>query len=163
MTSTHIEKILDGLGILVCDENAYTRKLTRMMLTNIGAKTIYEAADGLAALDVIRNANPDVVIMDWELPVLNGPQIMKIIRSPGVFPKPNVPVIMLTASGQRSRVCEALLRGVNEFLLKPTSPKALRDRLISILIKPRPMVQIGKLYVPTPRRPITASDLRRAA
>ena len=38
--------------------------------------------------------------------------------------------------------------GVHEFLLKPTSPKALRDRLLSILVRPRPMVQIGKLYVP---------------
>ncbi|MEI9805759.1 MAG: hypothetical protein WDN48_16865 [Pseudolabrys sp.] len=42
--------------------------------------------------------------------------------------------------------------GVHEFLIKPTSPKALRDRLTSIAIKPRPMVKIGKYYVPEPRR-----------
>ncbi|MGA6996823.1 MAG: hypothetical protein WBZ22_11315 [Pseudolabrys sp.] len=40
----------------------------------------------------------------------------------------------------------------NEFLLKPTSPKALCDRLTSIVLKPRPMVKLGKFYVPQPRR-----------
>jgi hypothetical protein len=42
--------------------------------------------------------------------------------------------------------------GINEFLVKPISPKALQERLLSILVKPRPMVQIGKYYVPRPRR-----------
>jgi len=58
-------------------------KLTRMMLMNIGAKSIFEAGDGLAALDVIRNVNPDIMLMDWDIPVLSGPQIMHIVRSPG--------------------------------------------------------------------------------
>jgi DNA-binding response OmpR family regulator len=95
--------------------------------------------------------------------VLSGPQIMHIVRSPGVFAKPNLPVIMLTACANRTRVHEAMRLGVHEFLLKPTSPQGLRDRLLSILIKPRPMMQIGKYYVPQPRRPIAQNELRRAA
>ena len=47
---------------------------------------------------------------------------------------------------------EALRAGVHEFLIKPTSPKALRDRLTSIVFKPRPMMKLGELYVPKPRR-----------
>ncbi len=104
-----------------------------------------------------------VVLLDWNLPVLSGPQIMRIVRAPEVFAKPNLPVIMLTASANRAQVHEAMLLGVHEFLVKPTSPKALRDRLTSILVKPRPMIQVGKYYVPQPRSPITQSDLRRAA
>ncbi len=163
MSAKQIEKLIEGLGILVVDESQYTRKLTRMMLMNIGAKTIYEAADGVAALDVIRSANPDVAILDWALPVLGGAQVVKIVRSPGIFPKPHLPIIMLTASAQRSHVSEALRLGVHEFLLKPTSPGALRDRLLSILVKPRPMLQIGKFYVPTPRRMIAQNDVSHAA
>jgi DNA-binding response OmpR family regulator len=83
------------------------------------------------------------------------------VRSPQVFPKPHLPIIMLTACAQRSQVAEAMRLGVHEFLLKPTSPQALRDRLLSIIIKPRPMVQIGKFYVPQPR--VSKSELRRAA
>ncbi len=158
-----IGKLIEGLGILVADKNPHMRKLTRMMLTTIGAKSVYEAIDGLAALDVIRHANPDVMLLDWDMPLLSGPQIMHIVRSPGVFAKPGLPVIMLTGCALRSQVYAAMRFGVNEFLLKPTSPKALRDRLVSILVKPRPMVQIGKYYVPEPRRVVTLTPLQQAA
>ena len=77
------------------------------------------------------------------MPVLNGMEVMRIVRSPGVFPRPNLPTIMLTNRAQRSSVFEALRVGVHEFLLKPTSPKALHDRLMSIVVKPRPMMKVG--------------------
>lgn len=161
MPEKRIEKLIEKLGILIVDESQYTRKLTRMMLMNIGAKTIYEAADGVAALDVIRTANPDVVFMDWDLPLLSGPKVVRIIRSPGVFPKPHLPIVMLTHNARREHVQTALSLGVHEFLIKPTSPKALLDRLLTILIKPRPMVQIGDLYLPEPRRPEVSAALAR--
>jgi two-component system chemotaxis response regulator CheY len=163
MFAKEIDRLIEGLGILVADHNPHMRKLTRIMLTSIGAKSVCEAADGLAAVDVIRHANPDVMLLDWDMPVLSGPQIMHIVRSPGVFAKPNLPVVMLTDCGLRSQVLQAMRLGVHEFLLKPTSPKALRDRLVSILLRPRPMVQIGKYYVPQPRRPIAQGELRQAA
>jgi len=163
MFSKQIDKQIEGLGILVADPNQHMRKLTRMMLMNIGAKSVSEAADGLAAVDVIRHANPDVMLVDWDMPVLSGPQIMHLVRSPGVFAKPALPVIMLTDRAMRSQVQEAMRLGVHEFLLKPTSPKALRDRLVSILMRPRPMVQIGKYYVPQPRRPFAPGEARQAA
>jgi len=162
MSTKQVEKLIEQLGILVVDENQYTRKLTRTMLVNIGAKLIYEAADGLAALDTIRSANPDVLLLDWDLPVLSGPQVMHIVRSPGVFTKPNIPTIMLSSYADRAHIKEAVRLGVNEFLLKPTSPKAIRDRLLSIMVKPRAMVQIGQHYVPEPRRPLTSNDRKIA-
>src|SRR5262245_28087044 len=163
MSAKQIEKLIEHLGILVVDESQYMRKLTRMMLMNIGAKVIYEASDGVAALDIIRTVNPDVAFIDWDLPVLSGPQVVRIVRSPGVFPKPALPIVMLTQSAQRSRVHAALSLGVHEFLVKPTSPKALQDRLLSILVKPRQMVQIGNQYIPKPRRLAATGDRMRVA
>ena len=151
MSTKQIEKLLHGLAILIVDDNQYTRKLLRMMLINLGAKIIYEAADGVSALEMVRSCDPDVMILDWEMPMLTGAHVMRIVRSPGVFPKPNLPIIMLTAHGQRARVNAALRLGINEFLVKPVSPKTLQDRLLSILANPRPMVQIGNCYVPQPR------------
>jgi len=162
MSAKQIEKLIEGLEILVVDQNQCARKLTRMMLINIGVKSICEAADGVAALDIIRTANPDVAILEWEMPLLSGHEIMRTVRSPGVFPNPDLPMILLTASAPRLRVNEAIRLGVHEFLRKPTSPGALRDRLLSILVKPRPMVQIGEFYVPKPRRSATQSDLAPA-
>jgi two-component system chemotaxis response regulator CheY len=156
VSNKQLEKLIEPLSLLVVDENQHIRKLTRIMLMNIGAKSIFEAADGLVALDVIRNVNPDVMLMDWDIPVLSGPQVMHILRSPG-FKKPLLPIIVLISRASRMRVDEALRLGANEVLGKPTSSKMLQDRLLSILVKPRPMVQIGKYQVPEPRRPASAT------
>jgi two-component system chemotaxis response regulator CheY len=152
MHDQSIERMLQGLNILIVDGNHYMRRLTRTMLTNMGAKSVTEAGDGLAGLEQIRLSDPDVVLLDWDMPVLGGLEVMHIVRSPGVFPRPNVPIIMLTNRARRSSVLEAVRAGVHEFLIKPTSPKALRDRLTSIALKPRRMVQVGDCYVPEPRR-----------
>jgi len=153
------KSLLHGLNILIVDANHYMRRLTRMMLMNLGAKSVIEAADGLAALEQIRICDPDVMLLDWDMPVLDGMEVMHIVRSPGVFPRPNLPIIMLTNRAQRSSVIRALRAGVHEFLLKPTSPKALRDRLTAVAINPRPMVKIGDFYVPEPRRATAGMDL----
>ena len=162
MANKSIEKMIQGLNILIVDNNTYMRRLTRSMLMNLGAKSVVEAADGLAALEAIRTCDPDVMLLDWDMPVLNGMEVMRIVRSPGVFPRPNLPIIMLTSRANRSYVVEALRAGANEFLLKPTSPKALCDRLMSIVIKPRPMIKLGKYYVPEPRRVPVAGELPSA-
>ena len=163
MSGKQLEKLIERLGLLIVDENQYMRKLTRMMLMNIGAKSIFEVGDGLAALDVIRSVNPDIMLMDWDIPVLSGPQVMHIVRSPGLFAKPFLPIIMLTSRASRLRVNEAMRLGVNEVLAKPTSPKMLQDRLLSILVKPRPMVQVGKYLVPEPRRQEAADEAMAVA
>jgi len=161
MHDKSIDKLLQRLNILVVDHNAYMRRMTRMMLTNLGAKSVIEAADGLAALESIRTCDPDVMLLDWDMPVLTGMEVMRIVRSPEVFPRPNLPIIMLTNRGHRASVLQALRTGANEFLIKPTSAKALRDRLTSIVFKPRPMVRMGDYYVPEPRRMPTGYDLHR--
>jgi CheY-like chemotaxis protein len=162
MANKQIEKMIQGLNILIVDDNAYMRRLTRTMLTNLGAKSVLEAADGLAALEAIRTCDPDVMLLDWDMPVLNGIEVLRIVRSPGVFPRPNLPVIMLTTRAQRAHIREALRAGANEFLLKPTSPKALCDRLTSIIFNPRPMVKLGNYYVPQPRRMSASRDAAHA-
>jgi DNA-binding response OmpR family regulator len=97
------------------------------------------------------------MILDWDLQVLDGPEVMRIVRSPGEFPKSSLPVIMLTDRGVRSRVSQAIRLGAHEFLVKPISPKTLQQRILGIVLNPRPMVRAGKYYIPMPRR---RSDLK---
>jgi two-component system chemotaxis response regulator CheY len=150
-----IEAIIQTLCVLVVDDNQYMRKVVRTLLVNCGVKDIYEASDGIAALDSIRMVAPNVVILDWEMPLLSGPELVRIVRSPGVFPIPDVPIIMLTGHGERWRVVEAVKLGVNEYLTKPVSAKSLYDRLVAITLLPRPNVQLGDYYGPEPRRLMT--------
>lgn len=149
-----VEKLLQSIEVLVIDDNQYMRKVIRNLLTSIGVKTVHEAVDGVAGLEAIRMFAPSLVILDWEMPLLNGAELVRIVRSPGVFPIPDIPIIMLTGHVQRWRVMEAANLGVNEFLKKPVSGKALLDRIVAILTKPRPMVRLGDYYGPEPRKPV---------
>jgi two-component system, chemotaxis family, chemotaxis protein CheY len=152
LSKKDVADIIQSLCVVVVDDNQYMRKMIRNLLVNCGVKDIYEAADGIAALDIIRTVGPDAVILDWEMPLLNGAELVRIVRSPGVFPIPDVPIIMLSGHGERWRVVEAVKLGVNEYLVKPVSAKALYDRLVSITAQPRPAVQLGDYYGPEPRK-----------
>src|SRR5262245_52001610 len=154
VATNRIDKLIQSISVLIVEDNQYMRKVIRNILVNIGVKNIHEAGDGIAGLEAIRMFAPDLVILDWEMPLLNGAELVRIVRSPGVFPVPDVPIIMLTGHVERWRVIEASRLGANEFLAKPGSRKALLDRIVAILTKPRPMVRLGDYYGPEPRKPV---------
>lgn len=147
---------LAAAKILVVDDEHYMRKVVRTMLLGIGVREVHEAADGATGLELVRLINPHVVILDWQMPGMDGPTFVRMVRAPGSFPYADVPIIMLTSHGERSRVVEAVKVGVNEFLLKPVSVKALKDRITAVLSKPREIVKSGSYYGPVPRRLATA-------
>ena len=138
--------------VAVVDDEHFMRKVLRALLMSIGVVEVYEAPDGPAGLELVRRKAPDVVILDWKMPGLDGPGFVRTVRSPKTFPYPNVPIIMLTGHGERSNVVEAVQIGVDEFLLKPVSTKSLQDRLLAVLTKPRPLMKDGGYYGPMPRR-----------
>ncbi len=146
-----IAALLAATKVLVVDDEHYMRKVVRALLMSVGIRTVYEAPNGPAGLDMIRNNQPDVVIVDWQMPGLDGAGFVRMVRSPDTFPYPDIPIIMLTGHGERSRVVEAIQIGVNEFLLKPVSSKALYNRLVTVLTKPRRIVKSGDYYGPVPR------------
>ncbi len=143
--------------VLVIDDEYYMRKVVRTLLVSIGVRNIFEAQDGPSGLEAIRTNVPDVVIVDWEMPGLDGAGFVRMVRSPTTFPYPDIPIIMLTGHGERSRVVEAVSVGINEFLLKPVSSKSLQDRLAAVLTKPRPIVQTDDYYGPAPRKSVVAT------
>jgi CheY-like chemotaxis protein len=137
---------------LIVDDEYFTRKVIRTLLLSVGVTNIHDAGDGADGLDAIRTLAPDVVILDWEMPRMSGAEFVRQVRSPNSFPYPNVPIIMLTGHGERSRVLEAVRLGVHEFLLKPVSSNGLLTRLAAVLTSPRPMVRRGDYYGPEPRK-----------
>ena len=147
-----IALLLGSRKVLVIDDEHYTRKVIRTLLMTIGVRAIQEATDGMAGLDAIRTSPPDIVLVDWSMPELDGPGFVRAVRSPATFPHPDIPIIMLTAHGERSRVIEAARLGINEYLLKPVSSQALQSRILSIITHPRPMVRRGDYYGPEPRK-----------
>ena len=143
---------LAAAKIVVVDDGRNMRKVVRTILLGIGVTEVHEARDGTTGLELIRKTNPDAVILDWQVPGMDGATFIRKVRSPGSFAFPDVPIIILTGRGERSRVVEAIKLGVNEFMLSPVSAKALQDRLISVLTEPREVVQSGSYYGPVPRK-----------
>ena len=70
ISGKHAEYLIQQLNVLLVDDNAFMRKLVRGAAQQIGVKTITEAGDGIAALEAIRQSAPDVIILDWEMPLL---------------------------------------------------------------------------------------------
>ena len=151
MVPQHILDLFHGVKVLVVDDEYYSRKVIRTLLSSIGIVNIHDAANGEQGLEVIRSRGPDIVLVDWEMPGMDGAAFARAVRTPGDFPHPNVPMIMLTGHSERWRVMEALRLGVNEYLLKPVSSKMLLDRLVATLTRPRPIIKVGSYYGPEPR------------
>lgn len=146
------EALVRSTKILIIDDEHYTRKVIRTLLMTIGVRQIVEACDGLSGIEAIKTAAPDIALLDWEMPGLDGAGFMRVVRSPETFPFPDVPIIMLTGHGEKSRVVEAVRLGIHEYLLKPVSSNALSIRILSILTNPRQMVRKGSYYGPEPRK-----------
>jgi two-component system chemotaxis response regulator CheY len=154
----HLEQRFGTISVLIVDDDHHMRKVVRTMLMAIGVKRIHEAGDGPSGLEVIRQQSPDVVLVDWEMPGMDGPQFVTHVRQPGAFPMPDVPIIMLTGHGDRWRVVEAARVGVHEYLLKPVSTKSLMDRIAAVLLRPRQIVQMDGYYGPAPRKLVVVPD-----
>ena len=132
-----VDAITGSIRVLIAEDNQYLRKLLRNLLVNVGIKKIDEVGDGLAGFEAIKSVEPDVAIIDWELPLLSGAELVRIVRTPGILARRNVPIIMFGASGERKRIAEAKRLGVNAYLTMPISAKTLLDRIVSILAKSR--------------------------
>jgi CheY-like chemotaxis protein len=148
----NVKAMMGRTKVLIVDDEYYIRKVIRTLLLAMGCTKIHEAPDGAAGLEAIRALGPDVVLLDWEMPGIDGAEFVRRVRSPNSFPYPAVPIIMLTGHGERSRVLEAVRLGVHEFLLKPVSSNALQARILSVLTKPRNMIKRGEYYGPEPRK-----------
>ncbi len=148
-----VDALIKSAKVLIVDDEYYTRKVIRTLLLASGLVNIHDAVDGPGGLEAIATLAPDIVLLDWEMPGMDGAAFTRFVRSPNTFPYPNVPLIMLTGHGERSRVLEAVRLGVHEFLLKPVSSATLLARIVSVLTKPRTMVRRGDYYGPEPRKP----------
>jgi len=141
---------LGSLTFLVVEDSAYMRTILRTMLQGFGARRIVEAEDGASGLEAMERANPDIVICDWVMPILDGADMVRMIRNPA-NPFAYVPIIMVTGHTERSRIMEARRLGIHEMLCKPISAKALYQRVINVILNPRDFVKTPTYFGPAPR------------
>ena len=145
------------LRFLIIEDNAHMRRILRTLLHGFGSREVYEAEDGAAGLESFVHHVPDVVITDWAMPIFDGLELTQMIRQPGANSNPYVPIIMLTGHSEKRRVISARDAGVTEFLAKPISAKSLYQRILNIVINPRPFIKSKGYFGPDRRRSAAAN------
>lgn len=120
------------LKILIVEDNVHFRTLIHSILQALGMETLDEARDGMEAIEILGEAEPDLVILDWKMDGMDGVECVRQIRA---LKGPNrfVPIIMVTGYTETSLKREARDAGVNDFLGKPISPQSLLGRIVAVM------------------------------
>lgn len=128
--------IYDNLTILLVDDEQFIRQLVARLLRDMGVKTVVMANDGDEAIKklVTSGGRVDLMILDLEMPNMNGFEVVKQVRSGDVNVAKDLPIIILTGHGQEDAVKAAVKLGVHGFLVKPMSRDAL-EKSINVALK----------------------------
>ena len=111
---------------LVVDDSSVIRKVARRILEGMNFQ-IAEAEDGEKALKACEQQLPDAVLLDWNMPVMDGLTFVTKVRERAEW-RDNT-LMMVTTEGEHGQIVRALAAGAHEYLIKPFTPDALRDKL----------------------------------
>ena len=119
-----------NMKILVVDDFSTMRRIIKNLLRDLGFNNTAEADDGATALPVLQNGNYDFLITDWNMPGMQGIDLLKAVRSDAKLAK--LPVLMVTAESKRDQIVEAAQAGVNGYIVKPFTAVTLKAKIEKI-------------------------------
>ena len=120
-----------GIRFLVVDDFSTMRRIVKNFLNDLGYNNVAEADDGTTALPILRSGNVDFLITDWNMPEMQGLELLKLVRSDPALAK--LPVLLLTAEAKREQIVEAAQAGVNGYVVKPFTAQTLKEKIEKIL------------------------------
>lgn len=118
------------MKILVVDDFSTMRRIIKNLLRDLGFNNTAEADDGVTALPVLQSGNFDFLITDWNMPGMQGIDLLKAVRSDAKLAK--LPVLMVTAESKRDQIVEAAQAGVNGYIVKPFTAVTLKEKIEKI-------------------------------
>ncbi|MBT5048530.1 MAG: response regulator [Rhodospirillaceae bacterium] len=152
MSDQNSRYVLENLNVMVIDDNKHMRSLICEILQALGIRNFCTAGDAASAFKELKHFQADIIIVDWHMEPLDGIDFVKLVRTAKDSANPYVPIVMLTGFTEYRRVVEARDAGVNEFLAKPISAKAVYQRFASIIDNPRSFIRTKKYFGPDRRR-----------
>ena len=133
----HIAPSFPNLSVLLIDASPHYRRIVRTMLYQAQLHRIFEASDLASAATIFIQKQPNIVILDWDLPDGGGPKCLTAIRSPKTSPFAKAPVLVMMERPDRRAVVQAAKLGAHEIIVKPISPNNLWLHLSGIINIPR--------------------------
>lgn len=122
-----------NLKILVVDDFPTMRRIIRNLLKDLGYENVDEAEDGAMGLEKLRNGSFDFVVSDWNMPNLDGLEMLKQIRADENLAK--LPVLMVTAEAKKENIIAAAQAGASGYVVKPFTAATLEEKLNKIFEK----------------------------
>ena len=146
-----------SLKIMLVEDNQHMRSIVTAILKGSGIRNVRESRDGAEALDMLRQYPADIALVDFNMHPIDGVEFTKMLRNAPDSSNPYLPIVMITGHSERSRVIEARDAGVNEFVVKPLTARALLSRLDSVIMRPRPFIRCKTYFGPDRRRVVDKS------
>ncbi|MDQ7053616.1 MAG: response regulator [candidate division KSB1 bacterium] len=122
---------MQNIRFLAVDDSPTMRRIIVNTLKRIGFNNISEASNGKEALAKIYSEKVDFVITDWNMPEMNGLELIKAIKTDDSLK--NLPILMVTTRGVKDDIVEAMKAGVSSYIVKPFSPQTLKEKIEQIL------------------------------
>ncbi|MBX9607774.1 MAG: chemotaxis response regulator CheY [Gammaproteobacteria bacterium] len=119
-----------SMKILVVDDFSTMRRIIRNLLRDLGFSNTDEADDGSTALPMLRTGKYDFLITDWNMPIMEGIDLVRAIRADADLRE--LPILMVTAEARREQIVAAAEAGVNGYIVKPFTAQTLEQKIQKI-------------------------------
>lgn len=119
-----------NMKILVVDDFSTMRRIIKNLLKDLGFTNVQEADDGNTALPMLNQGGFDFVVTDWNMPGMQGIDLLRAIRSDDKLK--HLPVLMVTAEAKKEQIVAAAQAGVNGYVVKPFTAATLKEKLDKI-------------------------------
>ncbi|UUO23086.1 chemotaxis protein CheY [Colwellia sp. M166] len=119
-----------NMKVLVVDDFSTMRRIIKNLLRDLGFTNISEADDGSTALPMLKDGAFDFVVTDWNMPGMQGIDLLKAIRADSKLS--HIPVLMVTAEAKKEQIVMAAQAGVNGYIVKPFTAATLNSKLDKI-------------------------------
>ena len=118
------------MKILIVDDFSTMRRIIKNLLRDLGFTNTAEADDGQTALPMLQNGKFDFLVTDWNMPGMQGIDLLKNVRADPELA--DLPVLMVTAESKRDQIVEAAQAGVNGYIVKPFTAATLKEKIDKI-------------------------------
>ncbi len=118
------------MKILIVDDFSTMRRIIKNLLRDLGFNNTSEADDGNTALPMLQNSGFDFLITDWNMPGMQGIDLLKAVREDAELA--SLPVLLVTAEAKKEQIIEAAQAGVNGYIVKPFNAATLKEKIEKI-------------------------------
>ncbi|MBL4911018.1 MAG: chemotaxis response regulator CheY [Alteromonadaceae bacterium] len=122
-----------NMKVLVVDDFSTMRRIVKNLLRDLGFTNISEADDGSTALPMLQGGDFDFVVTDWNMPGMQGIDLLKAIRADESLA--HLPVLLITAEAKKEQIVMAAQAGVNGYIVKPFTAATLKTKLDKIFAR----------------------------